>query len=252
MSYVYVLATGILADTDETAPAELRHVKKALFTLLDVSPSEVFSIMAEDCKGSEADTGASRRNILEFLNTDAKAKRRELLESGKYIEAEQTFSAGFYDVLTTTAIAETRMILGLLLPLSTISGRNSTKTSSGRYAKTLIKCLHSKSSMGMTIPLIKLWEDFAARADGLDPRWTLCFLADHGAAVVQAAMEKGDKEAKSILEYPNTNSSSRFRRYFDDRDRDRSDPELETRRLVPLFAQTTLNSALVSTLLSLR
>jgi hypothetical protein len=231
--------------TDSIAPSELRHVKQALSDLLEVSPSEVFSIMAEDCKGSEAETGASRRNILEFLNTDAKSQRKELLESGKYIEAENTFSSGFYDVLSTTAIAETRLILSLLLPLSTISGRNCTRTSSGKFAKTLIKCLHPKSSIGLTMLLIKLWDDFTTKADGLDPRWMICFLADHGEAVVQAALEKGDKEAKSILEYPNTNTSKRLGRYFA-RDNDRSEPELETRKLIPVFAQTMLDPVLVS------
>jgi hypothetical protein len=201
--------------------------------------------MAEDCKGSEAETGASRRNILEFLNTDAKSQRKELLESGKYIEAENTFSSGFYDVLSTTAIAETRLILSLLLPLSTISGRNCTRASSGKFAKTLIKCLHPKSSIGLTMLLIKLWDDFTTKADGLDPRWMICFLADHGEAVVQAALEKGDKEAKSILEYPNTNTSKRLGRYFA-RDNDRSEPELETRKLIPVFAQTMLDPVLVS------
>lgn len=236
---------AIRCCTDSVAPSELRHVKQALFALLDVSPSEVFSIMAEDCKGTEAETGASRRNILEFLYTDAKSKRKELLESGKYIEAENTFSSGFYNVLGTTAIAETRLVLSLLLPLSTISGRNSTRASSGKFAKTLIKCLHPRSSVGMTMPVIKLWVEFVGRADGLDPSWMLCFLADHGDAVVQAAIEKGDKEAKSILEYPNTSGSSRLRRYFD-RDADRSEPDLEARKLLPAFAQTMLNTVFVS------
>jgi hypothetical protein len=53
---------------------------------MDVSPSDVFSMMAEDFKASEDETGASRRNILDFL-VAAKEKRVEILESGDYIDS---------------------------------------------------------------------------------------------------------------------------------------------------------------------
>lgn len=207
---------------------------------MDISPSDVFSMMAEDCKGSEDETGASRRNILDFL-VAAKDKRSEILESGDHIDAECVFADGFYEVMATTAIAETRQILGLLLPLSTISGRRATSESTGKFAKTLTKCPHPDSSPGLASPLVRLWIDLDKRHRWMDPGWTLYFLADHGAAVVSLMADKEDKQAKELLLFP-TRDPSKLRKSLEYM----SAPELDQEKLLPSFASTMVKSALVS------
>jgi hypothetical protein len=192
-------------------------------------------MMAEDCK-SEEESG-SRHNILTFLSVNAKDQRKEILESGRYVEAEHTFSKGFYDILSTTSSAETIQVLGLLVGLSTISGKNATRETMGKFAKTLTNSLRPHYS----IEAIKLWNEFTGKAENLDPRWTIYFLATHGARVVQVALEKDDKVAKGLLEFTNTQTPSRWRRYLEDRD----DRDLEAKALLPRFAQTILEAALV-------
>jgi hypothetical protein len=144
-------------------------------------------MMAEDCKSSEE---GSRRNILNFLIHDAEPQRKEILESGNYVEVENTFSAGFYDVLPTSPL-ETVQILELLGTLSTVSGRNAGRDSMGKYAKALTSLRTSDSGKA-----ICMWNDFTRKATNLDPRWTIYFLAEHGGGVVKAAMD-------SVLLNPN-------------------------------------------------
>lgn len=222
------------------APSEVKHVRQALYDLLDVSAADVLSMMAEDCKGAEEETGASRRNVLDFLQS-AKEKRAEILESGRNLEAEKVFAEGFYDVMGTTAIAETRQILGLLLPLSTVSGKNSTPHTTGKFAKALSRCLHSNSPVGLTTPLLRLWAELDKRNPRLDPRWTLYFLAEHGAAVVSLVADKDDKMAREVLLSP-IRDISKLRKALDQR----VSGDLDERKLLPAFAQTILDAALVS------
>jgi hypothetical protein len=210
----------------------LVHVKKALFDLLEVSPSDVFSMMAEDVKSSEEESGI---NILNFLWKDAVSQRKEILESGRYIEAENIFSNGFYEVLPTSR--ERGLILELLGTLSTISGRNGSRESIGRYAKALTKYTTSSTA-------IKMWDSFTKKASP-DPRWTIFFLAEHGGSVIKAAIGE-DKLAKGILELYNNESQSRWRRIMEDRD----EKDLEIKTLLPRFATTMLEATIVCPLLT--
>jgi hypothetical protein len=200
-------------------------------------------MMAEDCKSSSEDDGASRRKILDFLQNDARAQRKEILESGRYVQAEETFSTGFYDVLSTArpGFTETIQILGLLMTLSVVSGRNATRDTMGRFSKVLTQSTRSKKDVAQTQSLIRLWDEFSTKAENLDPRWAIYFLAEHGALVVELAIEKDDKVAKRILELINAHTSSRWRRYMENRE----DKDLEARQLIPLYAQTVLEAALV-------
>lgn len=199
--------------------------------------------MAEDCKGSEDETGASRRNILDFLQA-SKVKRIEILESGNHLDAERVFADGFYEVMRTTAIAETRQILGLLLPLSTISGHNATSEITGKYAKALVQCLRPDSSNGLTSPLVKLWMELDKRHSRLHPRWTLLFLADHGAAVVSLMVDKDDKQARELLLLP-ARDLTRLERSLGERGHV---AELDKRKLLPAYTSTLLEAASVSPL----
>jgi len=184
-------------------------------------------MMAEDVKSSEEESGG---NILNFLLKDATIQRREILESGRYIEAENIFSSGFYEVLATSK--ERQLILELLGTLSTISGRNASRESKGRYAKALTK--YTTPSMSM-----KMWDSFTRKASP-DPRWTIYYLSEHGGYVVKAAMGD-DQTARGILESYQTESQSRWRRILEDRD----EKDLDIRTLLPKFATTMIEAIIV-------
>lgn len=190
-------------------------------------------MMAEDCKTSEEESG---RNILNFLLKDAISQRKEILESGNYVEAERVFSEGFYDVLPTSS-TKTILILELLGTLSTVSGRNSNRDSLGKYAKALSRSIPSTSSQSTAV--IKLWGSFMEKAE-VDPRWTIYFLAEYGDIVVKAAVGD-DRVSKGILGFYNTQSQSRWRRIMEDRD----ERDLEIRTLIPKFAQTMVDAIVV-------
>ena len=187
-------------------------------------------MMAEDVRSSEEESG---RNILNFLLKDAISQRREILESGRYIESENIFSNGFYEVLPTSK--ERGLVLELLGTLSTISGRNASRESKGRYAKALTKYTTPSNAM-------KMWDSFNKKANP-DPRWTIYFLSEHGGSVVKAAMGD-DILAKGLLEFYQTESQSRWRRILEDRD----EKDLDTRTLLPKFATTMIEAAIVSSL----
>jgi hypothetical protein len=184
-------------------------------------------MMAEDVKSSEEESG---RNILNFLLKDTVSQRKEILESGRYIESENIFSNGFYDVLPTSK--ERGLVLELLGTLSTISGRNATRESKGRYAKALTKYTTPSISM-------KMWDSFTRKANP-DPRWTIYFLSVHGGSVIKAAMGN-DKLAKGILEFHQAESQSRWRRILEDRD----EKDLDARTLLPRFATTMIEAIIV-------
>jgi hypothetical protein len=168
---------------------------------------------------------------LNFLIHDAEPQRKEILESGNYVEVENTFSAGFYDVLPTSPL-ETVQILELLRTLSTVSGRNAGRDSMGKYAKALTSLRTSDSDKA-----IIMWDQFTRKATNLDPRWTIYFLAEHGGGVVKAAMGD-DKVAKGLLGFYTTQSQSRWKRIMEDRD----EKDLEIKSLIPKFAQTMIEA----------
>lgn len=153
--------------------------------------------MVDDCKGSEEETGASRRNILDFLEQTASV--RELLESGQDLSAEEAFK-GFYDALGSCEPAEQRQILGMLASSSTITGKNATEGAAAEYASRLTTTLREGSSTSSTTPLIRLFAKFLDRTPPLNPQSIVGFLAAHGGAVVSLALEKVDKDAVKILD----------------------------------------------------
>jgi len=185
-------------------------------------------MMAEDVKSSEEESGL---NILNFLLKDAISQRKEILESGRYIESEHIFSNGFYEVLPTSKQAA--LVLELLGTLSTITGKNASRESKGRYAKALTKYTTSSNA-------IKMWDSFIKKSNP-DPRWTIYFLSEHGGDVVKAAMGD-DRVAKGILESYQAESPSRWRRILEDRD----EKDLDARTLLPKFATAMIEAAIVS------
>lgn len=229
-----------------TAPRELKHVRESLYTLLTVSPTDVFAVMADDCKGSEEETGASRRNILEFLEIPA-ASVKEILESGNHLDAEKVFREGFIDVLTTTAIAETRLVLGLLIPLSTVSGKRATTGSSSAFIRTMTTSLHPGSSTALTGPLVRLFAEFIDRDPPVDPRYALLFFSAHGGAVVALALEKQDSRAKGLIERLKAWTGAAVKSWSDKASEEEGDVSAQT--LVPRLCTTLVDALLVSFLL---
>lgn len=195
---VSLISTMIDFQLTHLAERELREVKTVLNSLLAQSPIPVLSVMADDCKGSEEETGASRRNILEYLFKDCAEFRRTTLESGKNLAAEQTFRAGFTDVLKQTAISETRMVLEMLIPLSTISGPSANVEATNAFVKALTDSLKADSSTSATTGHIHLLAVLAKRIN-LSPRSALYFFGKHGGAVVESILEKKDEEALALV-----------------------------------------------------
>ena len=182
-----------------TAPKELVHVRQSLLTLIDLSPIDAFSVMIDDCRGSEEETGASRRNILEFLRDIAAEKRKVFLESGEDVEAEAAFLKGFIEVLKTTGIAESRLILGFLLPLSIVSGGNAIPTKTTDFVQALTGSLSGGSATALAEPLVGMMAILSRKGVMVDAVSSLDFLAKHGDAVVVMAM-KGDPNARDVVE----------------------------------------------------
>ena len=99
---------------------------------METSPVDVIEVMADNCKGTEVETGTSRRNVLEFLTKHASEQRRRLLEAGANVEAEKAFQSGFESVLRICgADSEEGKVVGSLLASLSIN-RSSVSTFSGK------------------------------------------------------------------------------------------------------------------------
>jgi len=99
---------------------------------METSPVDVFEVMADNCKGTEVETGTSRRNVLEFLTKHASEQRRRLLEAGENVVAEKAFQSGFESVLRICgADSEEGKVVGNLLASLSIN-RSSVSTFSGK------------------------------------------------------------------------------------------------------------------------
>lgn len=156
--------------------------------------------MADDCKGSEEETGASRRNIVEYLHKDCAEIRKAVLESGKNAAAESVFRAGFTDVLKVTAATETMMVLDMLLPLPSITGKTAKPEATNAYLRTLADSLKPDSSTNATLGHIKLFADLVDRAPrNIDASAALSFFGKHGGAVVEAVLVKDDRSALVLV-----------------------------------------------------
>jgi hypothetical protein len=165
-----------------------------LRALLEINPSDVLSVMIDDCRGSEAETGASRRNIIHYLRTDAVELRRRVLETGENLEAEKVFRDGFMDVVRKMG-SEGKMVLEMLLPLSTVSGRNATISQAGAFVRAIADL--PGGSNGPEV--VHLLDDFAGRNPPIDPRDVLPFLVVNGGITVKLALQQ-DAAAVRIIE----------------------------------------------------
>ena len=221
------------------APKELEHVRTALLTLLSVAPSDVLTVMADDCKGSEAETGASRRNILDFIEQQAKGFRDEVLASGNNVEAEEVFRNGFYDALANCESTEKKQILGMISTVSTISGKNATAETSAEFVRHLTESIRPNSTSSSTIPYLNLFSTFLSRNPPLDPRYLILFLASHGGTVVSLAFEKADKAAIALLDRLKLGIAEVIRGGL-------SNGTMDLKRVIPEFGKAILEEIIVS------
>jgi hypothetical protein len=182
-----------------TAPNELKHVRDSIFTLLSVSPNDVFAVMLDDFRGSEEETGASRRNILEFLYKVAGEERKKLLESGDRLDVEKTFREGFGDLVASLPWNEAVKVLAMMVRLSTISGRNRTEETCGDFARILRKALRPGRGGKELEELLGLFDLFMKKNPPVDSRGVLVFFATHGEGVVELAFEADSAVARKII-----------------------------------------------------
>jgi hypothetical protein len=150
--------------------------------------------MIDDCRGSEAETGASRRNIIQYLRTDAVELRQRVLETGEDLEAEKVFRDGFMDVLGKMG-SEGKLVLEMLLPLSTISGKNATTSQVGAFVRAIADLPGERNDP----EVVHMFDDFAGRNPPIDPRDVLPFFVGHGGMTVKLALQQ-DAAAIRIVE----------------------------------------------------
>lgn len=209
-----------------TEDQELKYVRESLHTLLSVSPADVFSVMADDCRGSEEETGASRQNILKFLSPSSADlstgisldTRRALLESGKHTDVEDVFREEFLSVVSQHQHGQGGMgkdekmtILNLVIPLSTVTGQNATTPTVKRVSHLIIDLVPPGSPAKEVQPVVQLFNTFISsltlapfpaqqrRENVLDPRVPITFFAKHGQATTQLALGN-DVPSRNMVE----------------------------------------------------
>lgn len=207
---------------------ELKYVRESIHTLLAVSPADVFSVMADDCRGSEEETGASRQNILKFLSPPSPSSstgisldtRRRLLESGDHTDVEDVFREEFLGVITPTQQSqngqskgiskdEKMTILKLVIPLSTVTGRNATTPTVRRVSNLITDLVPPGSQAKEVQPVVQLFNSFILslslsqqdkeKQNVLDPRLPIVFFAKHGQAITQLALGN-DMPSRKMVE----------------------------------------------------
>lgn len=192
---------------------ELKYVRESLHTLLSVAPADVFSVMADDCRGSEEETGASRQNILKFLSSADPSTgispdtRRTLLESGRHTDVEDVFREEFLSVVSQHQQGQGGMgkdekmtILKLVIPLSTVTGQNTTTPTVKRVSNLIVDLVPPGSPAKEVQPVAQLFNTFISSLslspfpaqreteNVLDPRIPITFFAKHGQAITQLAL----------------------------------------------------------------
>lgn len=251
---------------------ELKYVRESIHTLLAVSPADVFSVMADDCRGSEEETGASRQNILRFLSPPSPSSstgisldmRRRLLESGDHTDVEDVFREEFLGVVTPTqqnqngqskgiSKDEKMTILKLVIPLSTVTGRNATTPTVRRVSNLIIDLVPSGSQAKEVQPVVQLFNSFISslslsqqgneKPNVLDPRLPIVFFAKHGQAITQLALGN-DIPSRKMVEGLKVWSEDSLRRW---QERDMNvDVEVEVTRekvvkqILPALLASTL------------
>lgn len=159
--------------------------------------------MADDCKGSEEETGASRRNILEYLykDEDCTLIRRLILDSGGNKEAEDIFRTEFMEVLKTATATESRWILEMLVTLPSVSSKSAKPETTSAYVTALADSVNAGSRAKSTTQLIELFAEFLKRQPSVDLLVALYFFERHGAAVIESLLDNNGKAALNLVKH---------------------------------------------------
>nr|KIR49342.1 hypothetical protein I312_01497 [Cryptococcus bacillisporus CA1280] len=197
--------------------------------------------MADDCRGSEEETGASRQNILKFLSPPSPSSstgisldtRRRLLESGDHTDVEDVFREEFLGVINPTQQSqngqskgiskdEKMTILKLVIPLSTVTGRNATTPTVGRVSNLITDLVPPGSQAKEVQPVVQLFNSFISslslsqqdkeKQNLLDPRLPIVFFAKHGQAITQLALGN-DMPSRKMVEGLKVWSEESLRRW---------------------------------------
>ncbi|ODN92114.1 hypothetical protein L198_05786 [Cryptococcus wingfieldii CBS 7118] len=202
--------TGVLLQLLASQPRELEAVTKALVELLFIAPLDVFSVMADDCKGSEAETGASRDNILRFLKYQGAPALKKLLHSGNHRNAEERFRNEFEGVLSSGGLGleEKVTVINLLVPLSTVSGANAPTESTNQFIKLLTDSIPSMTPIADKSRVTHIMKELVDRLHQYHPnnppydaRYILYFFSVHGAGLTFSLFKpERDGRAKELLE----------------------------------------------------
>ncbi|WVF67640.1 hypothetical protein IAT40_002399 [Kwoniella sp. CBS 6097] len=235
--------TGVLLQLLACQPRELKHVRDSLSMLLTVSPVDVLSVMIDDCRGSEEETGASRKNIIEYLYNDAKEFRKQTLENAKNVEGgvevQEVFREGFFEVLEKVkGEEEVGMILEMLRDLPSVSGQIATPETKIMFLRVLTRShfpTGSSPQATATAPLIKMFVEYVDRASPVDPRYAVSFISVHSKFLISLAMGLGSGSgsgkdgndssavlARKALQGLRKWVDGALDQWFRDRDRDRS------------------------------
>ena len=181
------------------APRELRLIHEQLYTLLSISPSDVFAVMLDDMRANE-DTGPSRKNIIAFLTRDALLRLEKLFESGDNSDAEDTLQKGLEDVLPSLEPLDQSSVLVLLGSLPKISSRTASEGSTRSFVKLLTRSIKHGSTSDKTAPYVHAMEAYIRRNPPLRPLDGLIFAGDHGQALVRLSLEKREEDAVTVVE----------------------------------------------------
>ncbi|WWC90429.1 uncharacterized protein L201_005364 [Kwoniella dendrophila CBS 6074] len=228
--------TGVLLQLLACQPRELKYVKESLQTLLSVSPTEVFSVMMDDCKNSEEETGASRRNILEYIQHDTAQQRKELFETGKHIEAENILREGLFDIQQNATQEERTIILGILEPMFSVSTGIASAETKKKYVKALITSIPPKSPSEQIQPLIVKFRNYITKTSPIDSRLGILFISRYGEFIVSQALGKNDPTPKWLLDKLKEWTSAAVDRWSSGD----NDKELGENNLSPSFVKTIL------------
>ncbi|TYJ57261.1 hypothetical protein B9479_001994 [Cryptococcus floricola] len=202
--------TGVLLQLLASQPRELEAVTQALVDLLFIASPDVFSVMADDCKGSEAETGASRDNILRFLKYQGAPALKKLLHSGNHRDAEERFRNEFEGVLSSGGLGleEKVTVINLLVPLSTVSGANARAESTNQFIKLITDSFPSMTPIADKSRVTHILKELVGRLHQYHPnnppydaRYILYFFSVHGAGLTFSLFKpEGDGRAKEMLE----------------------------------------------------
>ena len=137
--------------------------------------------MTDECLSTQEGSGSLRRCILQFVAKDPSRILSDVLQSGKYVEAEEAFENGFQGVLRHVNAADKVIILDAIGRMSTTSGRGPSPQSVERFIRMVSGALSDHQDMAVSV-----FSRYIEHRPVLDPRLALWFVACHIKPLVEA------------------------------------------------------------------